>query len=145
MIWHGLVWLVVLILLAFWSLFAWATGALVGWDGWAQMVGSSNPQAAVGQLEAWIASWQLPPAMAAWLGVEWLEPIKAMLGAAAPMVQWLIGLMPGLLSVLTPIVWVMWAIGALVLVTGGVLVSVVIGLARGAGGQIQKSILARAG
>jgi len=108
---HAIAWLIVLTLLAVWSALAWVAHALTGWPGWS---GGS-----LAGLSAWIAGWTVPPVLAPWFPPPALDVAKAALAGLAPMLEWVLQILPGLVGWLGPIIVVIWAAGAFVLLLLG--------------------------
>jgi hypothetical protein len=108
---HLLVWFLVLLALGLWSLLAWGTHVVLTLD--PAMVGNLKPlvdQIPYGALiEQWIPGWQ------------------GLLTATIDLTQATLGWLGGAAGV---IVWIVWGLGALLIVGGGVVGSVVVGLVR---------------
>lgn len=122
---HLLIWVPTLVLIALWSLLAWAGLALAGWVGWAASEGGGT-----GDWRAWIDAFALPAWLAPWASDQMLEAVKASLATLGPVMEWLAATMPDLLSGLTVLVVALWAVGALLLVLGGVAATVALRLWR---------------
>lgn len=122
---HLLVWMPTLLLVALWSLLAWAAHALAGWSGWTARAGGG-----IDDLRAWIDAIVLPAWLEPWLPAESLGAVKAMLVAWAPLMESLAARMPDLLAWLPATVLAIWAAGTMLLVLAGVLASVAIGIWR---------------
>lgn len=110
---HALVWLAVGTLLASWSLLAWAAHALLAW--------SVRGDAASLPLAEWVGRLALPEWLAPWVPAAAFEPFKAALVAAAPVLETVIGWVPGIAAWLAPAVVAAWALGAVLLVVLGVI------------------------
>ena len=111
--WHLLVWIPVGALLALWSSACWwlhrLLVALPMGDGWPLL-----------------DRWQLPAWLAAWLPMESVSLLKAVLVEAlgwleAAATQW-----PALADWLTPVLWLMWTAGSLSLLLLGLIGSVAV-------------------
>lgn len=125
---HLLVWLATLMLVLLWSLLAWAAHALAGWQGWTAWAAGGT--GGTEGWQAWIDALALPAWLAPWLPAQSLEAVKAMVGAAAPLIEWLAASMPALLSWLPGLVLAVWVAGTVLLLLGGALGSAAIGLWR---------------
>ena len=125
---HVLVWLSLALLLLLWSLLAWATHALAGWSGWSAWATAGG--AGADDWQAWIGALELPAWLAPWLPAQSLEAVKAMLAAAAPMLEWAAASAPALLAWMPTMVFALWAVGAVLLVLAGVALSVAVGVWR---------------
>jgi hypothetical protein len=104
-------WLLVLALLAFWSLFAWAVHALTAWS-------AANAAALASQGKA-IEELTAPAWLAAWLPAEWLAAFKAMAAAMMPVVDAMLALLPSLAGAMSVLIWVLWGLGVTVLLVLG--------------------------
>lgn len=130
--WHGVTWLVMIFLLTLWSLGAWALHALVQWAaGLARPSESGGLSEVLGQAGTlrppeWLAVW-MPPGTQEW----W----DAMVSAVTPWIDDALTHVPGLLTWLSPAVWVAWALGAVLLLALGGGLSALIAM-----GQRQKSL-----
>lgn len=122
---HALVWLSLSLLLLLWSLLAWAAHALAGWSGWSAWASGGS-----GDWQAWIGTLELPAWLAPWLPAQSLEAVKAMLAAFAPMIEWAAASAPALMAWLPTLVFVLWAVGAVLLVLAGIALSVAVGVWR---------------
>jgi hypothetical protein len=110
-------WVLVLLLLAVWSALVWSGQALL----------SATLQHA-GSLGS--GDWSLPAAWAAWLPVPVAEWLAATLEDLTPQLQALAGALPWLSGGVGVLAWVLWALGALLLVGAGVAVHVAVALWR---------------
>jgi hypothetical protein len=119
---YALSWFAVLILLALWSLAAWGFHAIAAWtiSNAAGLKGGSSEILSQG-VPAWLAPW-MPPELA--------STLPAMVSSLTPVVDFLLGLAPGLAGVLSVAVWVAWAIGSVLLIVLGFVLSGVIAMLR---------------
>lgn len=99
------VWAIVLALLACWSGFVWAAHALL-----------TALLTHAGGLGA--GDWTLPEPLAAWLPTEVATWLAGALETLAPHLQSLLGWVPALSGGLTVLGWVLWGLGALLLLLG---------------------------
>lgn len=120
---HLLVWILTLLALGLWSLLAWGTHVVLTLD--PAVVGNLKPlveQIPYGALiEQWVPGWQ------------------ALLTATIDLTQSMLGWLGGAAGI---IVWIVWGLGALLVVGGGVVGSVIVALVRkgaraAGGGQAQ--------
>ncbi len=112
---HVLTWLLVASLLVLWSLTAWALHAALTWSG-AQAGGLAD-------LPGRVASQSLPEWLTAWLPPAALETLGSMLTALRPAFESLLAYAPAALAWLSPVVWVGWAFGCILLLVAGLVVS----------------------
>jgi hypothetical protein len=117
---HALIWLLVVSLLAVWSLGAWVSHGLVAWV--AAQAGTVSV-AAVGGLT-------LPAWLAPWVPTEWIAVMQALITAAAPTIDAWLTQAPSAVGWLTAGVWVVWALGALALVLVGGALSALVAVVR---------------
>lgn len=108
---HAIVWILVLVLFAAWSVIAWAAHALAGWSGW-----SSGSLAG---LSAWIAGWTLPSYLASWFPPAALDAAKQALTALAPVLERVLQIVPGVAAWLGPMIVILWGVGVLFLLLAG--------------------------
>jgi hypothetical protein len=108
---YAVSWIVVFVLLALWSLAAWAlhTGAV-----WAV----SNAGALTGAASG-VGSFRLPDWLAPWVPPELAQSSTAMLSGLAPIVDSLLQAAPALAGGLTVATWLIWGVGSLLLVALG--------------------------
>jgi hypothetical protein len=110
-------WVLVLLLLALWSALVWAGEALL-----------AAVLTKAGSLSA--GDWSLPEALTAWLPVPVAEWLAGTLETLTPQLQALVGTLPWLSGGVTALAWVVWGLGALLLVCIGVAVHVAVALWR---------------
>lgn len=101
---YAISWFVVLSLLALWSLAAWVLHAVAVWvvssaGGW------SGPASGMGEL-------QLPAWLAAWVPPEIVQATGALLSGLAPVIEALLQAAPMLAGALSVAAWVVWGLGA---------------------------------
>ena len=120
-------WVIVLLLLAMWSALTWAGTALVA--------GLLSQAGAIGS-----GDWALPEALTAWLPVPAAEWLVGTLETLTPQLQALTGALPSLSGGATVLGWVVWGLGAALLLLTGVLIHVAVALWR----KSAKSTLHRA-
>ena len=127
--WHGLAWLVTACLLAVWSLGAWALHAVAQWASGFSVANAAHQVGAIRPPE-WLAAW-LPPGV--------LEQWGATVAAFIPWVEAAMSQAPGLVAWMAPAIWVVWALGGVMLLAlGGGLSALIVAMKR------QRSSLAMA-
>lgn len=99
-------WALVLLLLALWSGLVMAAQAVL-----------SAALTQAGALGA--GDWALPEALTAWLPVPVAEWLAATVETFTPQLQWVAGLLPALAGATTVLAWVVWGVGALLLLLLG--------------------------
>lgn len=119
---HALNWVLVSSLLALWSLAAWAFHAVAAWT-------ISNTGALAGGAAA-IEGLRLPDWLAPWLPSELALAFTSTLSAFMPAVEAMLEQAPALAGGLSVAVWVVWAIGSVVLVVLGLVVTGLIAVLR---------------
>ncbi|BDI03117.1 hypothetical protein [Sphaerotilus microaerophilus] len=108
---YAISWLVIVALLALWSLTAWALHALAVWT--VSTAGAlSGTASGVGVLA-------LPPWLAPWVPPELASSVTALLSTLGPVVEGLLQATPALAGGLTVATWVLWGLGSLLLVLLG--------------------------
>ena len=119
---YALIWLVVFILLALWSLSARAFHAVTAWtiSSAGVMAGSSGAIEAL-RLPDWLAPW-VPP--------EFALALTSMLSAFTPAIEAALEWAPALADGLSVAVWVLWAIGSALLIVLGVVLSGLVAMLR---------------
>ena len=112
---HALSWFAVLSLLALWSLAAWAFHSAAAWatSNVGAVAGVSGPVETM-RVPAWLAPW-IPPELAVVL--------TSTLSAAAPAIQTVLDWAPALAGGLSVAIWAVWAIGAVLIVLLGLVLS----------------------
>jgi hypothetical protein len=123
---YALSWFVVALLIALWSLAAWAVQAVAVWtvSNAGALSGAASGAGAVA-LPDWLAPW-VPTEIG-----QWVSQLLASLGA---FVDGLLQAAPALAGGLTVVTWVVWGIGSLLLVLLGAGVHLLIALGRRRGG-----------
>ena len=119
---YALSWIVVALLMALWSVGAWALHGIAVWtvSSAGAMTGAAS---GIGSLQwpEWLAPW-MPPDMAPLLG--------SMLAGLGPIVDGLLVWAPALSGGLTVLAWVVWGLGAFLLLALGVGAHVLLALWR---------------
>ena len=115
-------WFVVFSLLALWSLVAWGFHAIAAWlVSNAGALKSDTSEILTLGVPAWLAPW-VPP--------ELTSALPAMVSAVTPAVDALLGFAPAMAGALSVAVWVIWAIGSVLLIVLGIVLSGLIALLR---------------
>ena len=104
-------WIVVASILALWSLAAWALHGVAVWT-------VSNAGALTGSAAS-VAGLQLPEWLSLWVPTEVVQSITAMLAGLGPVIDGLLQGAPALAGGLTVMAWVVWGLGAVLLVALG--------------------------
>jgi len=119
---YALGWLLVLGLLALWSLAAWAFHAIAAWtvSSAGHLAGSSGAGGGL-RMPEWLAPW-VPPELALVL--------DSMASALMPGVEAMLGWAPALAGGLSVAVWLVWGIGSVLLVVLGFLATGLIAVLR---------------
>ena len=119
---YALSWSVTFILLALWSLAAWAFHSIAAWT-------VSNAGVLAGGSGA-IESLRAPDWLAPWIPPELALAFASMLSAFTPVIEAVLGWAPALAGGLSVAVWVVWAIGSALLIVLGVVLSAMIAMLR---------------
>ena len=119
---HVLSWSVTFILLALWSLAAWAFHSIAAWT-------VSNAGVLAGGSGA-IQSLRVPDWLAPWIPPELALALTSMLSASSPAIEAVLNQAPALAGGLSVAVWAVWGVGSVVIVILGVVCSRVITLLR---------------
>lgn len=119
---YSLVWAVTGGLLAIWSTGVWVLHALLVWSmsGLGALADQTHRLESVA-VPAWLAPW-LPP--------EWLLSVKSAAMGLLPWLESALSALPSAASWLSPLAWVVWAIGLLALAAGAAIGQALIGFAR---------------
>ena len=119
---YTITWILMALLLALWSVAAWVLHTLAQWSG-AQAGGMAGLPAQLGTLPApdWLSLWLSPAAQESWAGL---------LTSFNPLFESLLAFAPALLALLVPAIWLVWALGAVLLIALGLGLTVLIRLAR---------------
>jgi hypothetical protein len=113
---HLLIWILAFVTLALWSAAAWGVSALLGMDpDWVEgLKPTLKGWPGTAWMEVWLPGWKD-------LLLSLLDLSRALLGWAGTTGQWVVGLV--------------WGLGALLIVGAGVVLSLLVGLARKAGAK----------
>ncbi len=122
---YTITWLLMALLLALWSFAAWLLHALAQWSG-AQAGGIAGLPAQLSTLPApeWLSLW-LP------MGAQGTQQSwSALLASVNPLFDAMLAFAPALLALLVPAIWLVWALGAVLLVAIGLGLTMLIRLTR---------------
>lgn len=119
---YALSWSVVLILLALWSLAAWAFHAIATWT-------VSHSGSLVGGAGA-IEGLRAPDWLAPWIPPELALAFSSTLSAFVPAIEAAVNQVPALASVLSAAIWLVWGLGAALIVVLGLVCSAFIAVLR---------------
>ena len=111
----ALVWVVFLILTAFW------TGLVALTEQLSQWLLASMAAGQVGELATLAGQWTVPAWLGFWVDTAWLKSLQE---AGVGLVQWLSNVMPssqGLMSWISPMLWLGWGLGTLLLLVAAVM------------------------
>ncbi len=119
---YTITWLLMALLLALWSVAAWVLHALAQWSG--------TQSGAMAGLPPQLGALPAPDWLSFWLPLGAHESWSAVLTSVNPLFESLLAFAPALLALLVPAIWLVWAIGAVLLVALGIGLTVLIRLAR---------------
>jgi hypothetical protein len=115
---YALTWLLMAVLMALWSGAAWALHALAA--------GSVAQASGLAGLPGQVVALGVPEWLAFWLPVDAQASWTAALAAFAPVFDYLLAVAPGLVAWAAPLIWVLWAVGGLILLLLGVAATLMI-------------------
>ncbi len=134
---YALSWFAVFSLLALWSLAAWAFHSVAAWT-------VANAGVLAGGSGA-IEAMRMPDWLAPWVPPEFAAALTSIVLAATPAIETVLGWAPALAGGLSVAVWVVWAIGSIILIVLGVVLSGLVAvLRRSAFGKASPSMAAEA-
>lgn len=124
---YAISWFFVVVLLALWSLAAWALHAAAVWavSNAGTLTGAASGAGTI-TVPEWLAPW-VPPEAAQW--------VSQVMAGVAPFVDSLLQAAPALADGLTVATWVIWGMGSILLVLLGVGLHLLIALWRRRGGN----------
>ena len=124
---YAISWFFVVVLLALWSLAAWALHAAAVWavSNAGTLTGAASDAGTI-TVPDWLAPW-VPPEAAQW--------VSQVMAGVAPFVDSLLQAAPALADGLTVATWVIWGMGSILLVLLGVGLHLLIALWRRRGGN----------
>ena len=115
-------WAVAALLLALWSLAAWSFHAAATW--------AVSSTGALAGTPATLGGWSVPDWLAVWLSPELTQMVTSLQSSLVPLIEAALQQMPSLAGGLSTLVWVAWAVGAVLIVLLGLASSAVIVLLR---------------
>lgn len=119
---YALSWVGVFSLLALWSLAAWAFHSITAWT-------VSNAGVLAGDANA-SEGLRMPDWLVPWVPPEFGHALDSMVSAMLPAIQAVLGWAPALAGGLSVAVWVVWAIGSILLIGLGFLITGLIAVLR---------------
>ena len=117
----AIVWLVFLVLTAFW------TGLVALTEQLSQWLLASMASGQVGELATVAGQWPVPAWLGFWVDTAWLQGLQE---AGVGLVQWLGQVLPssqGLMSWISPLLWLGWGLGTLLLLVAAVMGHMLLG------------------
>jgi hypothetical protein len=112
---YALNWLVVVSLFMLWSLAAWAFHSIAAWT----VSNAGTLAGGAGSFEAL----QVPVWLAPWIPTEYASSLNSMIASLTPAIQTVLEWAPAVAGGLSIAVWTVWAIGAVLVVALGFLVT----------------------
>lgn len=110
---YSVLWTLLLVLLGIWSTGVWLLHSLLAWS----LTGAGRLAGEAQRLE----NVTLPAWMSVWLPPEWLLTFKAVASSLLPWLEAALAMLPGAVGWLSPLAWVVWVAGLLVLASGAAL------------------------
>ena len=123
----ALAWFVVLALLAFWSMCVWLLHSIAVWS----TTGAGSLVAQSKQID----SLALPNWVGVWVPPELMLALKSSVSTALPFVESALGALPAATAWLSPLAWIVWGFGALLLIAVGAVVHVAMSMMRKRAGR----------
>jgi hypothetical protein len=119
---YSISWFLVLVLLSIWSMGVWVLHSFAAWSltGIGRLVENSQP----------IEHWILPGWVALWLPSDLIVAIQAGTATVLPWVQSTLSEWPSSADWLHPLAWLLWGIGFVALLVGGVVLHALIAMTR---------------
>lgn len=117
----AIVWLVFLVLVAFW------TGLVALTEQLSQWLLTSMASGQVGELATLAGQWPVPAWLGFWVDTAWLQSLQEV---GVGLVQWLSQVLPssqGLMSWISPLLWLGWGLGTLLLLVAAVIGHMLLG------------------
>ncbi len=115
---YALNWFVVVSLFIFWSLAAWVFHSIAFW-----MVANAGTLAGGAGGAGVVGALQVPAWLAPWVPTEFANSLNLMISSVTPAIQAALEWAPSVAGGLSIAVWTVWAIGAVLLVVLGFLVT----------------------
>ena len=117
---YAVIWFVVVSVFVLWSLAAWAFHSIAAWT----VVNAGTLAGGLGAIEAL----KVPAWLAPWIPSEYTSSLNLMISSLTPAIQTVLEWVPALVGGLSIAVWTVWAIGAVLLILLGFLVTGLIAL-----------------
>jgi hypothetical protein len=117
----ALIWLVFLILTVFW------TGLVALTEQLSQWLLASLDAGQVGEMASQAGQWPVPAWLGFWVDTAWLKSLQE---TGVGLVQWMDQVMPSsqsLMGWITPLLWLGWGLGTLLLLVGAVIGHMLLG------------------
>ena len=123
----ALAWFVVLALLAVWSICVWLLHSIAVWS----TTGAGSLVAQSKQID----SLALPNWVGVWVPPELMLALKSSVSTALPFVESALGALPAATAWLSPLAWIVWGFGALLLIAVGAVIHVAMSMMRKRAGR----------
>ena len=123
----AIAWFVVLALLAFWSMCVWLLHSIAVWS----TTGAGSLVAQSKQID----SLALPNWVGVWVPPELMLALKSSVSTALPFVESALGALPAATAWLSPLAWIVWGFGALLLIAVGAVIHVAMSMMRKRAGR----------
>ena len=123
----ALAWFVVLALLAVWSMCVWLLHSIAVWS----TTGAGSLVAQSKQIDGLA----LPNWVGVWVPPELMLALKSSVSTVLPFVESALGALPAATAWLSPLAWIVWGFGALLLVAVGAVVHVAMSMMRKRAGR----------
>lgn len=123
----ALAWFVVLALLAVWSMCVWLLHSIAVWS----TTGAGSLVAQSKQID----SLALPNWVGVWVPPELMLALKSSVSTALPFVESALGALPAATAWLSPLAWIVWGFGALLLIAVGAVIHVAMSMMRKRAGR----------
>jgi len=118
-------------LLALWSLSAWALHAVAQWGAGLAGANAAGATGGLAGVANQVGGLKPPEWLAIWLPPGAQEQWGAMVSTITPWVDYALAQAPGLVAWVAPAIWVVWALGGvLLLAMGGGLSALILGINR---------------
>ena len=123
----ALAWFVVLALLAVWSMCVWLLHSIAVWS----TTGAGSLVAQSKQID----SLALPNWVGVWVPPELMLALKSSVSTVLPFVESALGALPAATAWLSPLAWIVWGFGALLLIAVGAVIHVAMSMMRKRAGR----------
>ncbi len=117
--WHGVAWLGTGCLLALWSLGAWALHVLAQWGSAFAATNAAGAAGGLAKVASQAGALSPPEWLAVWLPAGGQEQWSAMVYTFTAWVEYALTHAPSTVAWLAPAIWVVWALGGLLLLALG--------------------------